>query len=187
MSKENIPLRKDVPAKDKWDLSLIYKSDEEWEADLKYLPELTNALCELKGKLSESAQNLLAVLKADEALSRTMENVFHYANLMHEADQSDSTSQDKVNRAMMAYTQTTAQISFYMPELLSRAHSCTSVGIRADCKQHVFAPVRCRLEFRNRNRRRQRLAPYTQHMVNIHGKPGQKSPQRSLRKILQYF
>lgn len=119
MSKENIPLRKDVPAKDKWDLSLIYKSDEEWEADLKKLPELTNALCELKGKLSESAQNLLAVLKADEALSRTMENVFHYANLMHEADQSDSTSQDKVNRAMMAYTQTTAQISFYMPELLS--------------------------------------------------------------------
>ena len=31
MSNSKIPLRKDVPAKDKWDLSSIYKSDEEWE------------------------------------------------------------------------------------------------------------------------------------------------------------
>lgn len=119
MSKENIPLRKDVPAKNKWDLSLIYKSDDEWEADLKKLPELTNALCAYKGKLGESAQTLLNALKADEALSRTLENVFHYANLLNEADQSDSSSQDKVNRAMMAYTQSQAQLSFYTPELLA--------------------------------------------------------------------
>ncbi len=119
MSKENIPLRKDVPAKDKWDLSLIYKSDEEWEADLKKLPELTDALCVFKGKLAQNAETLLSALKAEEALNRTLENVFHYANLLNEADQSDSTSQDKVNRAMMAYTQSQAKLSFYTPELLS--------------------------------------------------------------------
>ena len=41
MCAKTIPARKDVPSKDKWDLSSIYKSDDEWEAALKSLPELT--------------------------------------------------------------------------------------------------------------------------------------------------
>ncbi|MBR1912544.1 MAG: oligoendopeptidase F [Treponema sp.] len=119
MSKENIPLRKDVPAKDKWDLSLIYTSDDAWEADLKKLPQLTTALINLKGTLASSTQSLLDAMKAYETLDRTLETVFHYANLLNEADQSDSTSRDKVNRVMMAYTQIKAQLSFFIPELLA--------------------------------------------------------------------
>ena len=53
MSNSKIPLRKDVPAKDKWDLSSIYKSDEEWEADLALLPSLTQNVLKFKGKLAE--------------------------------------------------------------------------------------------------------------------------------------
>ena len=30
MSTNKIPLRDEVPAKDKWDLSSIFKSDDEW-------------------------------------------------------------------------------------------------------------------------------------------------------------
>ena len=119
MSKENIPLRKDVPAKDKWDLSLIYTSDDAWEADLKKLPQLTTALINLKGTLASSTQSLLDAMKDYETLDRTLEPVFHYANLLNEADQSDSTSRDKVNRVMMAYTQIKAQLSFFIPELLA--------------------------------------------------------------------
>ena len=32
---KTIPARKDVPAKDKWNLSSIYKSDEQWEQEIK--------------------------------------------------------------------------------------------------------------------------------------------------------
>mgnify|MGYP003461785997 FL=1 len=56
MSNSKIPLRKDVPAKDKWDLSSIYKSDEEWEADLALLPSLTQNVLKFKGKLAQSSQ-----------------------------------------------------------------------------------------------------------------------------------
>ena len=119
MNKESIPLRKDVPAKDKWDLSTIYKSDEDWEADFQAIPKATERLVSFKGRLGESRDTFLQALKADEALDMLIENVYHYANLLNEGDQGDSDSQDKVNRAMMAYTQCAASTSFYVPEILS--------------------------------------------------------------------
>ncbi len=119
MSKETIPLRKDVPAEYKWDLSIIYKSDDEWESDLKAVPAATEKLASFKGRLGESKETLLEALHADEALDKLLENVYHYASLLNEADQGDSTAQDKVNRAMMAYTKAGASTSFYVPELLS--------------------------------------------------------------------
>ena len=119
MSKESIPLRKDVPAEDKWDLSTLYKSDEEWEADLARIPSATEKLVSYKDRLGESREVFLEALHADEELDMLIENVYHYASLLNEADQGDSTAQDKVNRAMMAYTKIAAATSFYVPEMLS--------------------------------------------------------------------
>ena len=104
MSNSKIPLRKDVPAKDKWDLSSIYKSDEEWEADLALLPSLTQNVLKFKGNLAQSSQNLLDALKAWEQAQLKLETVYHYASLQHHADEDDSTATDKEGRAMMAYT-----------------------------------------------------------------------------------
>ena len=73
MNKNTIPARKDVPAKDKWNLSSIFKSDEEWEAALKEIPALTQKVVEFKGKLGDSAQSLLGALKALEAVDIKME------------------------------------------------------------------------------------------------------------------
>ena len=119
MSNEHIPLRKDVPASDKWDLSQIYGSDADWEADLNDIPRLTDALTACKGRLAESPETLLAALRADETLQKKLETVYHYASLLHSADQGDSGAQEKENRAMMAYTQVEAAMSFYAPEIIA--------------------------------------------------------------------
>ena len=75
MSTKTIPARKDVPAKDKWNLSSIYKSDDEWEAALKSLPELTKTAAAYKGRLGESAKTLLEALKALEKASLVMDSL----------------------------------------------------------------------------------------------------------------
>ena len=62
-----IPKRSEVPASDKWNLSSIYKSNEQWEEELKKLPSLTEKVTAFKGKLGESPETLLAALKALEA------------------------------------------------------------------------------------------------------------------------
>ena len=117
MSKKTIPARKDVPAKDKWNLSSIYKSDDDWESALKSIPELTKKAASFKGRLGESAQTLLAALKELEAANLVMETVYHYASLQHEADEDDTKATDRDGRAMMAYTQMQAELSFVDPEI----------------------------------------------------------------------
>ena len=117
MSSKKIPARKDVPEKDKWNLSSIYKSDSEWEEALKSISELTKKAAAFKGKLSESSETLLAAFKELEAANLVMETVYHYASLMHEADEDDTQAADRYGRAIMAYTQMQAELSFVEPEI----------------------------------------------------------------------
>ena len=53
-----IPLRKDVPAKDKWDLTTIFNSVEDWEKALSQVPILSASFCAYKGRLAESKETL---------------------------------------------------------------------------------------------------------------------------------
>lgn len=119
MSKDNIPQRKDVPNEYKWDLSQIFKSDDEWEAELKNLPKLTEELEQYKNKLSQGKDVLLNALKAYEKLSFSIENLYHYAHLIYAGDQGDSLGQDKYGRIMLQYTDATSRTSFFVPELIS--------------------------------------------------------------------
>ncbi len=117
MNKNTIPARKDVPQSDKWNLSSIFKSIDEWELALKEIPQLTKKVLEYKGKLGQSAESLLEALKTLEAADLKMETVYHYAYLMHEADEDDSAATERYGKAMMAYTDMESQISFFDPEL----------------------------------------------------------------------
>ena len=119
MKNSTIPARKDVPESDKWNLSSIYKSVQEWEDALKKLPELTKAAASFKGKLGESSSTFLKALKAIEAVNLQMETVYHYASLEHEADEDDTQAADREGRAMMAYTQMASELSFIDPEIQS--------------------------------------------------------------------
>ena len=114
---KTIPARKDVPAKDKWNLSSIYKSDEQWEQEIKKIPEFTKQVLQFKGKLAESSDSLLNALKALEKEMLVIENVYHYAALQHDADQDDTAAADRYGRAMMAYTAASTEISFFEPEI----------------------------------------------------------------------
>ena len=142
MSAKTIPARKDVPAKDKWDLSSIYKSDDEWEAALKTIPELTKKAAAYKGRLGESAVTLLAALKELEAANLAMETVYHYASLQHEADEDDSAATDRDGRAMMAYTQMQAELSFVDPEI----QEIDEAKLREWISQPDFADYRIYIE-----------------------------------------
>ena len=118
MSK-TIPHRKDVNPKDKWDLSSIYKSVEEWEKALSELSVMTEGVVAFKGKLGESSGSLLNALKAYEEALLQMETVYHYASLEHEADEDDTAATDRYGRATMAYTDMQASLSFIDPELMA--------------------------------------------------------------------
>ena len=119
MKKDGIPSRDQVPESDKWDLSTLYTSDQEWEKALASISSLTDSLVNFKGRLAESAETLLKALKAQEKLYQTIETVYNYASLQHAADVGDAKAQDMQGRIMMAYSAADAKSAFFSPELLS--------------------------------------------------------------------
>lgn len=142
MATKKIPARKDVPAKDKWDLSSIYKNDEEWEAALKSLAGLAEKVASFKGKLGESKEKLLAGLKALEEASLQMESVYHYASLQHEADEDDTVASEKYGKVMMAYTEMETALSFIDPEI----QSIDEKKLREWIKEPEFADYKIYIE-----------------------------------------
>ena len=62
MSEIKIPTRNEIPQNDKWDLSQLFKSDTEWEAELEKIQPLSLEIEAFKGKLGESAENLWAAI-----------------------------------------------------------------------------------------------------------------------------
>ena len=114
-----VPSRKDIPEKDKWDLSTLYKSDDEWEQALASIPGLAQNVASFRGKMAESAETLLNAIKACEALYKVVETVSNYSGLKYTADESDPKNQDMDGRATIVTSKAFSEISFFDPELLS--------------------------------------------------------------------
>src|SRR5574344_167482 len=170
MKTETIPLRKDVPASDKWDLTKLYKSDKDWEANLKKISSLTKKVASYKGKLGSSSATLLEALQVYEKLDRTIEQVYQYASLQHCADESDSKAQEKEGRVMMAVTATQAATSFFDPELLE----IPDKKILSWIEKKEFADYKIYLQ------KSLRMKPYTlsekeERILALEGESGQTS------------
>ena len=102
MNSNAIPERKDVPAGDKWDLTTLFKSDDDWEKALIKIESDAKAVSSFQRKLAAGPQELLAALKAYEELWKNAELVCNYAGLLHTADEGDEKSTDMEGRAEMA-------------------------------------------------------------------------------------
>ena len=117
--KKTIPLRKDIPASDKWDLTTLFKTDDDWEKALLQISSDADEFEAYKGRLGESAETLLAALKIFEKAQQNEELVGNYAFLLTAGDAGDSISQEKFGRYMMASTEAGAKSSWFSPELQS--------------------------------------------------------------------
>jgi len=118
MKNSTIPERKDIPQSDKWDLTTLFKSDDEWEKALAQIVPQAEELAKCKGTLSKSCADFLFALKLNEKLWKNVELVGNYAGLQHTADEGDSEATDKDGRFSMAYAEASAKVSFFETEIL---------------------------------------------------------------------
>ena len=103
-----VPSRKDVPAELTWNLTPLYATPEEWEADFARLDEVAAPILALQGKLHSSA--VVAELFALETtLGRLLERLYTYAHLRHDEDTADATNQSRESRIRARYTELAAQ------------------------------------------------------------------------------
>jgi oligoendopeptidase F len=114
-----LPTRAEIPINRTWDRSVIFTDDAAWE---NALIELTNQLptvTDLKDKLGDSAENLLAGLVAMGLLRQRAMHLMVYAHMGYYVDTSNQTEAAKIGKAQAVIARIQSAIAFFEPELLT--------------------------------------------------------------------
>jgi len=113
-----IPQRADIEDKYKWDLTDIYKTENDWEADFKKAQALIEKAAGFAEKLADSPQNLFDCLEMRSELSKICDSLNQYARRSQDLDNRVSKYQVLTERAAMLTSKAAAAFSFVEPEIL---------------------------------------------------------------------
>ena len=110
--------RSEIEKKYKWDLTKIYKNDEEVEKDIKSLEELTNNVLKYKEHLMENSKNLEEATDNYYKLIRIIDKLVVYSNMLFHEDMSISKNETLVGKLDVITDEISEKLAFYTPELL---------------------------------------------------------------------
>jgi len=113
-----IPERVEIGDDHKWNLTDIYKTDQEWEKDFDWVTGKLHEYNKYKGKLAESAENLLDCFKFDDEINIRLERLYLYSMLAKDSDLRVSKFNSMDDRVKSLYSRVGAANSFIRPELL---------------------------------------------------------------------
>ncbi len=116
---KSLPKRSEVRTEDTWDLTKLFKSDQEWEEAFRRWEGQITEYGKYRGRLAEGAKVLAACLKFDAEFSRAGERLDSYAFLKAAQDQGDSEYQRMKGRLQAAGTKAAEAFSWFAPELMS--------------------------------------------------------------------
>ena len=85
-SSSAVPLRSEIDAKYKWDLTAVYETDAAWEFDLEELKKLYPKMGDYKGKLLSNPDTLLESILLSEKINQYFGKLYHYASNSLNAD-----------------------------------------------------------------------------------------------------
>ena len=110
--------RCEIDESSKWDLSSIFKSDEEAEKEYISVSNDINEITKYKDDFTKSADKLLEFLKFNEKLERRIYKLFYYAHLSYDAETTDSKNQERYEKIENLLTTYSSFVSFFEPGLL---------------------------------------------------------------------
>ena len=115
---EKQKLRSEIDDKYKWDLSSIYKSDEDFLKDLDFIKKEIQQVDKYSKILMTSAKNLYDCLKLTDNLEMKLEKLYSYAHLHNDEDTSNNTYQKYYGLVINLDSEYSKITSFIIPELM---------------------------------------------------------------------
>ena len=110
--------RDEIDVLDTWDLTLIYKDNEEFKKDLALTKEEIKKLSDFKGKLLKDSNTLLAFLELSDEIERKLYKLYYYAHLNLDTDTTNAFYQDMEGKVTNLLQEESILTSFVLPELL---------------------------------------------------------------------
>ena len=109
-------MRKDVPVEETWDLSLIYKTKEEYLNDRKRAESLGKEIEGMKGTLN-SPENISKAIDKYQELVETMTLLINYSDLASSVDYYDSEAQNNASYDRMLMSRINGMTAFLDVEI----------------------------------------------------------------------
>jgi oligoendopeptidase F len=117
MTQQSIPERDTIPVADRWDLSLLFATEEEWD---RLFGEVEKGLAEyerLRGRLADSAEALGTAIEIHLDLMRRLDRITTYAHLKNDEDRSNQRCLGLHQRAVGLSARLAQAASFMTPEI----------------------------------------------------------------------
>ncbi len=115
---EQLKKRSEIEEKYKWDLTKIYKSNDDVNKDIECVKKLVKDITCYKGKLLDNSDNFALATKLYFEISRKLEKLAVYSTLSFHEDLSDSTKQNLVGIVDKLTDYVSSSLAFYVPEVL---------------------------------------------------------------------
>ncbi|MCI6957047.1 MAG: oligoendopeptidase F [Candidatus Faecousia sp.] len=113
-----IPLREEIPVKDRWATEDMYPTDEAWEQELATLQEDQQVLAAFAGTLGESAEKLFAYLSSMERVNSKLRLLANYCMRKADEDTRNPVYQAMQGKFMGTAVALHAAVSFETPEIM---------------------------------------------------------------------
>ncbi|RME95957.1 MAG: oligoendopeptidase F [Verrucomicrobia bacterium] len=115
---QTTPPRSEIPEQYRWDLSVMYPSDEAWQQHYQELEGRIAELAGLKGTLGNGPEALLKALKLRDDLNVQIEKLYAFAVMAHHEDMTQPGPLARYQKAQTLATRYDEATSWFQPELL---------------------------------------------------------------------
>ncbi len=116
----NYPIlpRSEVPEEFTWNLGNMFESDAAWLAEYEALKVYPEKLSAFRGRLGESAAELLAFMKLSDEIDLRVTVLYGYASCKSDQDTANGTYQDYRGKAMATFIAIDGANAFSTPEIM---------------------------------------------------------------------
>ncbi len=111
-------LRDEINVKDTWDLTYIFKDEEEFNKTFKEAFHEIKEVSNFKNKLLNSSNELLMYLEYSDKMERKLYRLYYYTHLTLDTDTTNTLSQAKEGKVANLLQEYSILSSFVLPELL---------------------------------------------------------------------
>lgn len=130
--------RSAIDDKYKWNLTDIYASDEEWHQAVENMAAKLDEVEQFKGKLTDSAANLLKALEWNSAMSMEANRAYLYASMSSDLDTRQSKYNGMKQELQHLFSNYGAKAAFIEPEILETDWSTIEKFMQDEPKLEVY-------------------------------------------------
>lgn len=114
-----VPVRSEIPEQYKWHLNDIYENDDLWQEDFSKLKNSLSHISNYAGTLKNSAQDLLACLKATDEIGKLGGKLYAYSRMHRDENTADANYQAMTGKLESLLAEAGAATAFIEPEILA--------------------------------------------------------------------